>query len=313
MKDRNPIQRAKHQSQPLADQKEKEFRIESSVIENIEVTSIDKVKIIGKPIIYVSLSSEKIVGTTNSFYKAKIKTDFHPYGLFSSKQPDNIKFIKETDQTSKQEPDSILIDKIDDGPNYPNGSSCNSTNNISESIAIQLAKRIEARILKAFTTDTTRGLPAQITFLELFQATVVEAELLNKERTVKFIPRECQMDQGVSTNQIQDLVGSMFLCSLIYRKSFWWINLFSKEVIANKHGICYKGQHYIPTEDRDLFLLKKLAKEKFHVTVTIYSSQRNSKSLFWVHDKRMIQIRPVIQRRRFKALRHLIQTTNSNF
>lgn len=306
MKNRYPIGRTGSQTQNHTCGVENEFKIECSIINKVEVTSIDRRKIIGKPVVYTSINCNRIVGNANSFYK----NDFRPYELFSENGVDNIKTTKTLKQVFNQK-NMTLVHETSDAK-FVQEFLTNPVSDNSNLVAKLLAQRIETEISKQFIMDSNQGELLRVTFLELFDIMVRESERLNDELKSRSLSSVQLFQEDIPSKKTYDPVSSVFLHSLIYRKNLWWINLKSREVTANKNGINYEGRQYLPIEDRDVFLLRKLVNEKILATVTIYPSSRNPQTLFWVHDKRMIRIRERIRRSGFGTFEK-IEITKSKF
>jgi|GEM_PF-4434196 hypothetical protein len=277
-----------------------EFKIEYSVINNVEVTSVDKRKVIGKPVVYASINCGRIVGTTNIFYQ----NDLIPYELSSGEDEGDIEFLKYRSQNLNRKTNSVLIDQHCE-TKFTKEKIPNPINNNLNSTAKLLAKRIEAKIERQFGVDTKLGELLRLTFPELFDIMVKEAERLNTELSPGSFSSEDLFKGQIFFKGACDSVSSMFLHSMIYRKNLWWVNLKSREVTASRRGIYFEGKQYLPVEDRDVFLLRKLIEGKIHATVTIYPHPKDPRILFWIHNKRMIQIHLQMQNKEFDSTENI--------
>jgi hypothetical protein len=300
MKSRNPIRRNETMTPPALTNCNREFRIQISEIENCEVTSIDKRKIYGLPSVYVSINNGMIVGLTNVFRTDTDKMKYYLPDVPSTRNNASIQFSHDYNRDS-------LFELNNSHPTQNIRLSTYSSDSLP--ISEQLAKKIERRIFSDTGLDTKRAL--QISFTELFQATVKEAMSLN---WLLNFPKWSYDDLHENPLPLleDDCPESMFRCSLIYRKKLWWINLLSKEVIANEFGILYKGQYYMPLEDRDIFVLRKLVTRKHTTSVTIYSHPETPHLVHWVFENRMILLH-ANGRQKHSLLKHIQNESLTNF
>lgn len=298
MKSRNPI-RSSETMTPLKQTNSKhEFKIKIFDIRNCEVTSIDRRKIYGLPSVYVSIYKGIIVGLTNVFRTNPVDGKYYLPSVPSNTNSKSIQFADECHRDS-----FFKLDCSHRAQNIRDKAFPPEAQHISE----LLAKKLQSRIFAGAVLGTK--CPLQITFMELFQAIVTEAMSLNRQLKLQELGFN-ELDKNSIPLPQEEHLESMFWSSLIYRKKIWWVNLFSKEVIANEFGINYKGQYYMPIEDRDIFVLEKLVKAKHNPSVTIYVHPETPWLVYWVFENRMILIRP-LEQRKHKAL-HLNQIELSN-
>jgi len=287
MKTRSPIPRIQSQPQKQILNSEREFSISSGALKNISVMSVDGSREIGNnPILYLSESCDQSVGFTitlievvNKFENLLDESVWHPERIVFKKLPRQY-----FESTSGQFNTHDVLKRTNwAGEYFENHISASKK---SESIILIVLNRIYSQVERQVEFNRISS-SYQITFPSLFQIAVGVIEVYNEERKYKLF-----FNSSVYKSQFNLSLTSSFYASIICEKKLFWVNLKSHEVFINKHGICYKGRHFIPTEERDLFLLKKLFFKDRHSTVTVYTSPK-TRNLFWIESKRMILLKEV--------------------